>query len=63
MPNPVERGVSEVGGVARTAAAALGRLSGLLMQVAKEYVEVTILLLRIRTTSDPAKRRALGDLF
>jgi hypothetical protein len=63
MPNSIERRASEVGRAARTAVAAFGRLPGFFVQVAKEYVEVTILLLRIRTTSDPAKRRELGDLL
>jgi hemerythrin superfamily protein len=59
MPNPVEKAASEVMGVVKSTKARLAGLTGVFQHLAREHGEVTALLLRVKSSSDPKVRAEL----
>jgi hypothetical protein len=59
MPNPIEKAASEVMGAIKSTKARLTGLTGVFQHLAREHGEVTALLLRVKSSSDPKVRAEL----
>jgi hemerythrin superfamily protein len=59
MPNPMEKAASEVMGAAKSVKARIEGLTGVFQHLAREHGEVTALLLRVKSSSDPKVRSEL----
>jgi hypothetical protein len=59
MPNRVEKVASEVMGTVKAAKATVENLHGVFKQLTREHGEVTALLIRVKTSTDPKVRREL----
>jgi hemerythrin superfamily protein len=59
MPNPIEKAASEVMGAVKSTKARIAGLTGVFQHLAREHGEVTALLLRVKSSSDPKVRAEL----
>jgi iron-sulfur cluster repair protein YtfE (RIC family) len=59
MPNRIEEAASKIMGAAKAVKATLGNLHGVFKELEREHGEVTALLLRVRSSRDPAVAREL----
>jgi hypothetical protein len=59
MPNPLEKAASEVMGAVKSTKARIAGLTGVFQHLAREHGEVTALLLRVKSSSDPKVRSEL----
>ena len=59
MPNRVEKVASEVMGTVKAAKATVENLHGVFKQLTREHGEVTALIIRVKTSTDPKVRREL----
>lgn len=59
MPNRIEKAAAEAMGAIKAAKATVERLHGVFKQLTREHGEVTALLVRVKTSTDPEVRREL----